>query len=178
MLDDRNPQLLRHLQRLAHQFVIQNGFAIVAYGDGAGAFQLGIIGEFLPLAAARGGRHRKHVHQRTTLRVLHPARDCRQVVHRSGVRHGADRGESSGCRRRRTAGDGFLMRLSRLSQMNVRIDKSRRDDQSLGVDAFAGFALQLSRLRQLDDAAILDQDVAFRFQVLRRIDHRSTKDRQ
>ncbi len=141
-------------------------------------FQLGIIGELLPLAAARGRRHRKHVHQRAALRVLHPARNGRQVVDRGGVRHGADRGEPARCRRRRAAGDGFLMRLSRLSQMNVRIDESRRDDQSLGVDAFAGLALQLSRRGQLDDAAILDQDVALRFQVLRRIDHCSAQDRQ
>ena len=68
-------------------------------------------------------------------RALHDVAGHRgAVVHRLGVGHAADGGESAGRGRARAAFDGLGVLEARLAQVHVHVDEAGRDDQPAGVE--------------------------------------------
>ena len=85
------------------------------------------------------------------------AGDRGAVVHRLGVRHAADGGESARRRGARPALDGLGVLEAGLAQVHVHVDEAGRDDQPGRVEHFGARRRQIRRRRR--DAAVLDQHV-------------------
>ena len=62
------------------------------------------------------------------------ARDRGAVVHRPGVGHATDRGESAASGRPRSSLNRFGLFLARLPKMDMHIDEARRDDQVRSIE--------------------------------------------
>src|SRR6202012_4855053 len=94
--------------------------------------------------AAGGGGDGEDADGGVALGREHPFGDLGRVVHRNGGGHGADAGEAAGRGGRSAGGDGFLVALAGLAQMDVNVDEAGGDDEAVGVDDFGvlvfGFA--------------------------------------
>src|SRR6185437_16552497 len=75
VLNDRNGQLVRCLERIAHDAISQNGTAIITYCDSTGFDQFPIIGELLAIAANRRRSDGTDLHACAAIGRLHPSRD-------------------------------------------------------------------------------------------------------
>ena len=88
-----------------------------------------------------------------------------RVVDRSGVGHGGHRGEPARGGRGRAGGDGLLVALAGLAQVDVHIDETGCNGEAGGVEDLnigSGRAvgrLQLAGRGDLGDAAVLEQNV-------------------
>ena len=133
VLDHRQPGSRRCRQRLVHDRFAENGLAIVANTNRARGFQRAVFGERLAHAAPGGGGDGKDAGTGVALRTLHPSRGLYRVVHGNRVGHGADGGKSTRRRSRGPGGDGLLIALARLAQMDVDIDQARGNDQAPGL---------------------------------------------
>src|SRR5215467_854338 len=111
-------------------------------------------------------------------RVTHPLSNCRRVVDRRGVGHGADGGKSSSGCSHRPACDSFLMRLARLAKVNVNIDEAGRYDQTTSVDILVSLPLHLSCRRDLGHTPTAEQKIVFPFELLRGVDEVAATDAQ
>src|SRR5215813_11967457 len=156
-----------------HDFVLQDGFAVVSYSDSSGALESGKIRELLAKASHRSRRNRKHIDSRATFRVLHPAGDGRRIVDRRSIGHGADRGETAGRPRHGPRGNGFFVRLSGFAEMNVKVNETRCNDQAPRVEGFLGRALEFARGGHFGDASILEQDIKVTIEVLRWVEQKA-----
>jgi hypothetical protein len=77
---------------------------------------------------------REYVNDGVTTRFLDDvAGDGGVVVHRRRIRHRTNRRESTRGRGARPALDGFRVLESRLAQVHMHVDETRRDDQSRRV---------------------------------------------
>ncbi len=176
VLDHRDVQFAGAQQRRAHHAVVQDGPAIISQGNGAGALEGGEVGELLAFAARSGGGDRKDIHVRSPRRVLQPAGDLGGIVDRSGVGHGADGSEAAGCSCQGPAGDGLFVRLSRLAQVDVEVNKSGGHDQPARVKVFVSLAAKLARRGNFGHTAVSEQKVVFAFELLRGVDNISAAD--
>ena len=161
VLNDREADLGRQRKGLAHDVVVEDRFAVVAEGDGASLAQSLVVAEFFSLAAQRGRSNRKDVDHRAALAVLHPARDGRRIIHRARVGHGAHRGESAHGRSRRTGGNRFFVRLARLAQVHVQINKPGSDDEPLQVELFVRRGLRLAGRCDFNHQAIFQHQIGW-----------------
>ena len=178
VLHHRKIQLGAEAQRHAHHVIVENRLAVVGDGDRSGALQGAEIGERSAPAAARGGCDRKDVDHRPALGIPQPRHPLRRIDHGRGVGHGANRSESSGGSRGRSAGDGLFVTLARLAQVHVQVDEAGRDDQSARVELLVGAAANLIGQRNFRDAPIAQQDVHRRIDLRRRIDQVAAFDQQ
>ena len=172
VLQDRQPHGPGRPQSLAHNAVFQQGTAIVAEGHRARGGQRREVGQPLALAGHGSRGHRKHVDHGAALGLLQPARDGRQIVDGRGVGHGADGGKAARRRRRRPAGNGLLLPLSRLPQMHVQVDEPGSHHQTGRVENL--FGATFGNLADLGHFAVPQQHVRLGVQFLCGIDHAST----
>ena len=93
MLNDAQPHARRRGQGLAHDVVFEDGVAVVGDSHSAGGFERRIVVERLAFRSAGSSGNREDANHRAAFRRLHPARDLRRVVHRTGVGHGCDSSE-------------------------------------------------------------------------------------
>ena len=70
------------------------------------------------------------------------------VVHRRGVGHGADGGESARGRRARSALDGLGMLEAGLAQVHVHVDEAGRDDQPGRVEHLGARGVEILARRR------------------------------
>src|SRR5689334_430493 len=108
--------------------------------------------------------------------IEHPARDFRRIIHRAGIRHGADGGKSSRSRGHGAAGDGLFVRLAGLSQMDMNIDEAGRDDESAGVESVVGFSAQFAGGRDFNHATIFEQEIVLALKTLSGVDEETVAD--
>src|SRR5690606_14496866 len=128
------------------------------------------LGELLALEAARDGADREKARAAGGFGALkHRPGDGGIVVHRAGVRHGADGGEPARRGGLEPRGDVFLVFVSGLSEMNVDVDEAGRDDAPLGVDDLGAFWRGNLRIDSLDHAAF-DEEIFLGVDSIRRID--------
>jgi hypothetical protein len=160
VLDHGQSHARRGGQGLAHDAVFEDGVAVVGDGHCAGGLDGRIVVDGLALRSARGRGDGKDANGRAALRRLHPAGNLRRVVHRDGVGHGRNGGESARRGRRRAGGDGLLVALAGLAQVDVHVDQAGRDGQAGGVQNFGAVGLlQLAGAGDLGHAAVLEQNV-------------------
>ena len=81
------------------------------------------------------------------------------IVHGPRVRHCANSREAAGYSSRSAAGDRFLVFVTRLAQVHVHIDKTRRDDEASRVKNFSSFRHAVTVSRKSDHAAVLNEEV-------------------
>ncbi len=122
MLDHRQPGTRRGRQRLVHDGLSQDRFAVIAHRNRARSLERAVFRQRLAHAAAGGRRDGKHARTRIALRTLHPAGGLHRIIDRDRIWHGADRGKSTSRSRRSAGGNGLLVALPWLAQMDVNID--------------------------------------------------------
>jgi len=123
---------------------------IIGERDDAGIEKRTVGGEFLTFEALGDGPGGEDIHaSRARGFVFDPSNRGGAVGRRGGIGHGHNRGEPSGRSGAGGAGDGFLVRLPRLAEVDMDINESRGDDEVGGVDRLVFCA----RLRS-DDFAI------------------------
>ena len=94
--------------------------------------------------------------------LAHELDDRHAVLRRVGVRHRDDRGEPAERRGAAAGLDGLGLLLAGLAQVHVQVDEAGADDAAGGVEHGVGRRRQRSGA-DLDDAAVLDGDVAGAF---------------
>ena len=172
VLNHHQPNFGSQRQRFAHDLVVQNRLAVIAQRHCASFLQCAIVAELFAQAPQCRRRHRKHVDHRAALLVLHPSRHCRRVVDRPRIRHRADGSKSARRRRRRSAGNVLLMRLSRLAQVHMQVDEARSHNQSFYVQRLIG-PIRFARLGNLHHEAIAQHHVGRRIQPSRGVNQMS-----
>ena len=174
VLDHRQPGTRRGGQRLVHDGFPQDRLAVIGDRDRARGLERAVFGKRFAHAAARGGGNGKDARTRVALRTLHPAGGLHRVVDRNRVGHGADGGESTCRSRRGPGGNGLLVALARLAQVDVDIDQARGDHQALGLDdlrlCLFGRSRQFTWGLNRSHPAVLEQDIAVRVDPGGRID--------
>jgi len=103
----------------------------------------------------------------------HEPNGCRVIDGRVGVRHGADGGKSPSGGGLGPRGDGFLVFLTGLTQMNVGVDEAGRHYQPRGVD-LPSVHRRACVLHQGKDGPVHKEEIQNPIQALGRIDHPST----
>src|SRR5579864_3256747 len=170
MLDYRQVERGRCDQSLAHDLVVEDGLAIIAQGHGPGALEGREVGELFTAAANGRSSNGEDIYVSAASGIKHPARDFRRVVHRVGIRHGADGGKSSGSRGHGAAGDGLFVRLTGLAEMDMNIDEAGSDDEAASVERVVGFTAQFAGGSDLNHAAIFEQKIVLALKMLSGID--------
>ena len=156
VLDDRQVERARVLERAAHQAGVHHRAAVVGDRDDAALLHVRDVGEHLALEALRDRADRPHPHGADLLRAPHDQLGHRAlVVDRLGVRHAADRGEPARGRRARAGLDVLLVLLTGLAQVDVQVDQPGHDPQVLDVDDPAAD----QPAPDLDDPAVGDPHV-------------------
>ncbi len=143
-----------------------------------GALQSAEVGEHRAFAGVGGGRDGKDVDHRAALRPLQPRDPLRRVDDGLRVGHAADRSESSGSGRGGAGGDGFLVALPGLAQVNVQVDEARSDDQATRIEFLVRSAANLARRRDLGHLAVAQQDVHGRIDLRGGVDETAAFDQQ
>ena len=170
MLDDRHPEHPRVLERPSHQQRRRDRMPIVGDRHASGLLQLGDVREQLPFRALRNGSNRVDVRElRLGSLGKNEQGDVGVVVHRRGVRHARDCGESARDRRRDTTRDRFLVLLPWLAQVHVHVDQTRTHHQT-GRNLHDGRAIDRQIASDSSDAAVLDEDVVHAINPVRGID--------
>ena len=119
VLHHRQVQFGAEAQRGAHHFVVKDRLAIVGNSHCARPLQGSKISECRTARAARGSGDGEDVHHGAAFRMPQPRDPFVRIHHGHGIRHGADRGETSGGGGGSAARDRFLVALSWLAQVNV-----------------------------------------------------------
>ena len=171
-------QFRAQTQSHAHDFVVEDRLSIVGDGNCSSALQRLKVGEGLSLAAKRGGGDGKNVDHGCAFGTAQPSDPFRSVNHWRRVGHGADRGEPAGSSGGSTAGDSLFVILTGLTQMDVQVDETRRNDEAARVELFVGAAADFIRQSDLSHAAIPQEDVHGRVDLRPRIDQVAAFDQQ
>lgn len=137
MLGDQNVHALGVFQRAAHDLRIIDALAIIREHAHLGfrASHHAELSKLLALKTLGDGSNWMHVAQANVL-ALEPYgfRDNRLIHHWSGVRHGEYCGESAlGCGGR-TSGNGFSVFAAWLTQVNVHVHETWKENSPIAVD--------------------------------------------
>ena len=167
---DRKIEFRAECQRLAHQFGVHHGNAIIADADCTGGEHAADIREFLPREVFGNAPYRENVRFRVlvcdVVDVLNP---CGRICHRRRIRHAGDRGEPAGIRRCCASRNRLFMFKSRFAQVNVHVDEPRRDNHPGCVNAL-DFCRCCDFAADLRDFSINNEDVANLVNVVRGFD--------
>ena len=178
VLDDGDVVVARVLERPAHQLGIGHRQAVVGDRDHAGIYHVADLGHLGALLAPADGADRPDAGVAVALRLVQHVLGHRAVVvDRIGVGHRRHRGEAAGRSGTGAAFYRLLVLLARLAQVDVHVDQPRSHHQTLGVDDL-GATPRTQALTQPDDLAVLDQDIADRVEILRRIDDPAAADEE
>ena len=178
VLHHRKIQLSAENQRLAHDAVIEDGLAIVGRRNRSGGLQRAEVGERSALAGAGRGRNGKHIDDRAAFRLTKPFDPLHRIDHRNRVRHGADRGKSTGGSGGRARRDRLFVHLSGLAQVHVQIDKAGSDDESTSIEFLVRTALDFVGSGDFGDATIFQQHVHRRVDARHRVDQMAAFDQK
>src|SRR5215470_8408204 len=159
VLNDWETQFRPQPKRFAHDFIAQDGLAIVRDSHRPSPLQGAIVSEHGAFAGLGSRGDWEHIDRRSAFRLLQPGHPLRRIDHRLGVGHAADRTESAGGGGRRAGSNGFFVRLPRLTQVDMQIYKPRGYDQSAGVKLFLSRSLYLARRSNFSNLAIAQQKI-------------------
>src|SRR6185369_15292302 len=124
MLNDRQIDFRGEPQRLAHDAVVEDGFAVITDAHGASALQRAKIGEHRPFARMSRCGDREDIYNRTALRLLQPGDPLRRVNHGLSVGHATNGSESSGSSCGSAGRDSLLITLPGLAQVDMQVDEA------------------------------------------------------
>ncbi len=177
MIDHRNLERARVFERRAHELRGHHRLAIVAHADCAGVHHLAELRERLTALAYGDGTDGIHPGSTRAQTLSHDEADRRRVVDDwIRIGHRADGGEASCGRRTCAARDRFNVGASRLAQMTVHVDESRRHDQSCAIDC-----LRVVRSPDVTtdccNGAIDEQHVSDAIHLLRWIENAPTREK-
>ena len=137
MLDHRDPERVAIIHHLARKLRSSDRFAVIAYGHDPGVTHRRNFGDRLTFTTDRRRTNRPDADAATSPRAIeNKSRHARVVVHRLRIRHAAHRGEAALRRRTCASFDRLRIFLPGFAQVHVNVDKSRRDDQSTGIENF------------------------------------------
>jgi hypothetical protein len=157
VIDDREVEGARVLQRPPHDARAGHRPAVVGHRHAAGLAQVAVLRQLLAQRAAGDGADGVHADHAVGPRpVQDRARDPRPVVDGVGVGHRAYRGEPARGRGARAGGDRLLVLTAGLAQVTVKVDEARTYHEAPHVDGPAPSSEGPSQFR---DPSVLDQDV-------------------
>src|SRR5713101_4587332 len=169
MADDGRAEGQGVFHRAAVDLGVHDALAVVGEGDAPRLGQLGHLGQLLALEAARDGADRVDAHDAFDARLGHDVvRDRAVVVDRIGIRHAGHGREAARGRGARAAGDGLLILVAGLPEMDVDVDQAGTDDLAGGVHDLRALG-RLQILSDLRDAAVGREHVGDGVQSVRRI---------
>ena len=158
MVDHRQVKIACVLHRTPHYPGVRHRTPVVRDGDRTGGFHLAHFGEFRAVRRFCDRTDRENIGKARTLRLLdHVPRDRGVVIDRIRIRHRTNARPTARNRRRTARRDRFLMLLSRLTQMDVHVDKSGRDDQAARVKNLSIVRYRFTLAEPSRDLTILDQ---------------------
>ena len=179
VLDDAEADARGGGQDLAHDVVLEDGKSVVCDGHDAGGLEGRIVVDGVALRSAGGGGDGEDADDGAALRGLHPAGGFGRVVDRERVGHGGHGGKAARRRRGRAGGDGLLVGVARLAQMDVNIDQPRRHGETGCVQNIGAVGrLQLAGRGDLGHAAVLEQDVLGEVDAGGRVDQMTSANRK
>ncbi len=150
------------------------GRPVVGEGDRTAGDELAELGQLLPLAALAHGPDRIDVCLPGALGLEHDELGRGLGVdRRQRVGHAGDGGHAAGQRGGRAGGDGLVLLVARLAEVDVDVDQARADDHAAGVDDDLGLFVAAAH-RQ--DSAAADPQVADLVEVLARVDDPAAAD--
>ena len=149
------------LQRATHEPRRDDGPSVVGETDCACLGELDHLGQLLPMLSLADRREEARRDDRLFPRTVDErTQHGAGVDHGIGVRHREDRAVAAGGCRRGARGDGLLVLAPWRTEMDVRVDEGRRDDD----------ATRRSRLDRADDA-VRDRDAERLVDSLRGSEH-------
>ena len=162
MVHDEGAEVLRVVQRIAHDARIGDRGLAIREGHGAGALQEADLGQFLTLEAF--GQRRDDVHMddgplaRAALHVV----DQRYLIDdRLGIRHAHDGRDAARCRGKARGLEGFAMLLAGIARIDLRVDEPGAENVSVAVDdRRPGWRIAAQMSADVRDHAICDQQPA------------------
>jgi hypothetical protein len=180
VVDHRNAEDPRVLERAAHQVRVRDRHAVVGDGDDSRLAHLADLGEVLAPEPDGDGADRVDAGEPGLGGAFEDQpRDRGVVVHRIRVRHAGDRGEAAGDGGRGAGRDRLLVLVARLAEVHVRVDQPRHHPEAVRIDRLGGLrAGELSRLRDRADQAALDPDVVPFVDARGRIDQPTAADHE
>src|SRR5271157_2806392 len=96
VLHDGEIQFAGEQERLAHDGVVEDGLAVVGYGNGPGTLQGAEVGEDSAFTGAGGGGNGEYVDRSAALGLAEPLDPIGGINDGRGVRHGADGSKAAG----------------------------------------------------------------------------------
>ncbi len=160
-------------ERAAQHAGIGDRAVAVGEGDGAGLLQQADLGHRLASEALGECRRRCYPHLCGSGGAAQDEVDQRRLVdHRLGVRHHDDGGDAAGQRGVARRFQRLAIFAARLAGEDARVDQSRRQYQTFGIDHLGIVRLGIVEQARADigNAAVLDQQSAFDVQTACRID--------
>src|SRR5580700_6907392 len=160
MIDHRQAEGAGRFHGAAHDTRIHDGASVVGDGDDASVLHQADGGQLFAGASLGDGADGKYINHRVARRALDDiAGDGGVVVHGRGVWHAADGGESTGSGGARAALDRFGVLEAGLAQVDVHVDKARRDDEAGSVEFGGSGGIKI--LANSGDAAVFDGYVPY-----------------
>jgi len=169
----RQSQGMGVFQRPAHDGAIHDGFAVVGKGDGSCFLEVPELRQGFPLGTQRNGGDGINMDEvRLSGLAEDEFRDGTVVIHGTGIGHTGHRGESADGGRRASRGNGFLVFIARLPEMDMHIDETGGDDEAPQLHDPESFSLLLAQIAtDPGDAAALHEDIHSVVQAPAGIDH-------
>lgn len=134
VINDDFVEHARIFHGLTHKIAALYVAAVVGECDGTGRSHTAHSGKFFPFKAL--GKRADDIDLDETFLcnfIFQPLYDNRAVNDGLCVRHGRDPCKTAGRSSHSAAANGLFRRLSRLTQVDVHVDKTRRDDEPPGV---------------------------------------------
>src|SRR6266849_7134120 len=178
VLNHAKIDLRRQAQRLTHHRVIEDGLAVVGDAHGSGTLQSAEISEHSAFAGMSRGADRENIDHRAALWLLEPGYPVRRVDDGLGIGHATYGSETSGRGGSGPGGDGLLVALAGLAQMDMQVDESGRDDQATSVEFVVRCTACLAWRRDLRNLSITQQDVHGRVDLRGGVDETAALDQQ
>ena len=178
VLDDGEVETGRRPQRVAHHGVAEDGTAVVADCDPAGALQGSEISKHGALAGMGRGDNREHVDHSAAFRLLNPGNPFGRIDNRRRVRHAANGSEAASSSSGSSGCDALFVALARLTQVDVQINEAGGDDQAASVEGFVCGAADFVGGCELRDAAVAQEQVHGCVQLCGRVDNATAFDQE
>ena len=174
----QNAQRRGLLHRRAAQARARQVDAVVGQAGRARGLERGKIGHLLPLEPLGHRACLQHLDRAVLCLVGHIADDLGRVAGGQGVRH-ADHGRvSARCGCGRAGQHVLLLRLARVAEVHMAVDKAGRDGQPRGVICFAARGRVDVRRDTRNHAVVPDEHIHFFVGIGIRVEHPSVLNEQ
>ena len=167
------------LNSTAHHSVVLDATAVIGQRHHPGGRQGADRSHLLSGKPLGDSSRAEDIHAgRGSSALLDPGNRCRTVCDRRGVRHADHRGKSAGCSAPSSGCNRLFVRLSRLTEMDMDVDKSRRDHLAGGIDDLGTSFTLFSLGKRIDDDSIPDEEISDSVDSVCRIDDAASLDVQ